>query len=418
MKRSTLALAAGLVFALAAACGSSSATDPGASSSGGPAPGNDVDGGSTGDDGGSPPIVDDGGSGTDGGGGGTDAGADATVEAGAPAVRYIGRFDFADAQNPKTSWPGARIVARFDGTGATATLSSTAGSEGGGGNWINVYVDGVAKPKVLVDGANVQVALATGLAAGAHTVEIEKRTEASWGTLTFHGFTFDGGGKLLPPPARAARRIEFLAESTIDGFGVDGDVNTTCMGGAPPEYDDARKSLAFYVTQALSAEHHLVAQSGKGLVKNEDPGDTTFYPALYGRTLAENPASSWDFTSWTPDVVVISLGGTDYAGGASAPAGFQAAYDALVTSIRTRHPNAHVFMTVWSQIKDTTRTSMKGVLDAIKASHAGDTKLHVFQFAEATYPTDETGCYEHANDAHHQETAAEIVPAIEAATGW
>ncbi len=418
MTRSILAAACALVLAVAA-CGSSSSDGAGQSSSGSPVPGGDVDSGTTSADAGNHPGAD--GGGTDDGGNaeaGSDGGGDATVDAGTPAVEYIGRFDFADVQNPKTSWPGARILARFDGTGATATLSSTAGSEGGGGNWINVYVDGVAKPKVLVDGTNVQVTLATGLAAGTHVVEIEKRTEASWGTLTFHGFTFDGGGQLLPPPARATRRIEFLAESTIDGFGVDGDVNTTCMGGAPAELNDARKSMAFYAAKALSAEHHLVAQSGKGLVKNEDPGDTTYYPALYGRTLAEDPASSWDFTTWTPDVVVISLGGTDYAGGASPPGGFQAAYDALVTTIRTRHPGAHIFMTVWSQIKDATRTSMKGVLDAIKASHPADTKLHVFQFAEATYPTDETGCYEHANDAHHQETAAELVPAIKTATGW
>lgn len=413
MTRSIL-FVSGLVLALAVACGSSSSEGgEGASSSGG------TDGGAPD---GTTADTDGGGATTDGGAtdgsGSTDGSSDADAQPAVPAVQTIGRFDFTDAQNPKTSWPGARIIAQFDGTGVGVTLSSTAGSEGAAATWMNVYVDGAPKPKILVDGANKTFALASGLPAGTHTVEIEKRTEASWGTLTFHGFTFDGGGKLLPPPARAARRIEFLAESTIDGFGVDGDVATTCMGGAPAEYNDARKSMAFYTAKALSAEHHLVAQSGKGLVRNSDPGDTTYYPAIYGRTLAEDPASTWNFASWTPDVVVISLGGADYDGGDTTPNGFQAAYDGLVTSIRTRYPNAHVFMTVWSQIKDPARPAMKGVLDAIKAAHAADTKLHVFQLTEATYPVDETGCYEHATDAHHQETAAELVPVIKAATGW
>lgn len=417
MNRSILAAACSVVLAVAAACGSSSTDGAGGSSSGSVPQdaGNGPEGSTPETDAGSDAAAD-GANTTDSGS--TDGGTDAEADAGAPAVQYIGRFDFTDAANPRTSWPGARIIARFSGTGVSASVSSAAGSEGTSATWMNVFVDGVAKPKVLVDGPNVPVVLATGLAAGTHTIEIEKRTEASWGTLTFHGFTFEAGGQLLPPPARAARRIEFLAESTIDGFGVDGDVNTTCMGGAPPEFDDARKSMAFYVMKALSAEHHLVAQSGKGIVQNNDPGDTTHFPAMYGRTLAEDAASTWSFASWTPDVVVISLGGADYGGGSTTPAGFQAAYDALVTSIRARHPNAHIFMTVWSQIKDTTRTTMKGVLDSIKAAHPGDAKLHVFQFAEATYPTDETGCYEHANDAHHQETAAELVPAIKTATGW
>lgn len=418
--KTALALASALVLAAFACGGADEASPAGGASSGMPASG-------------------DAGAAADAGGGGGDADAssedassedaaadaqadgatppDAGPDAAAPAVAYVGRFDFSDPQSPRTSWPGARIVARFTGTGVSATFSSASGGDGNA-TWLNVLVDGAPQAKRLVSGTNVALVLASGLAAGPHTIEVEKRTEASWGALTFHGFTFDGPGQLLPPPARPTRRIEFLAESTIDGFGVEGDVNTTCMGDAPPEFNDARKSTAHYTATALSAEHHLVAQSGKGLVKNEDGADTTYFPAIYGRTLAEDAAKAWDFTAWTPDVVVISLGGTDYAGGASPPGGFATAYDGLVTQIRARHPNAHIFMTVWSQIKDATRTSLGGVLDGIAAAHPTDTKLHVFQFTEATYPTDETGCYEHANDAHHQEAAAELVAAIKTATGW
>jgi hypothetical protein len=94
-----------------------------------------------------------------------------------------------------------------------------------------------------------------------------------------------------------------------------------------------------------------------------------------------------------------------------------------VTSIRERHSNAHVFMTIWSQIKDLDppgfrqRSTPKAVLAEIKTAHASDARLHVFQWKEADYPIDETGCAEHANEAHGKEVAQESVPAIKAATG-
>ena len=69
-------------------------------------------------------------------------------------------------------------------------------------------------------------------------------------------------------------------------------------------------------------------------------------------------------------------------GGTVVPDGFQAAYDALLVSVRGRYPNAYVFITIWSQTKDTTRTALKGVLDAILAAHAADTKNHIHSFSE------------------------------------
>jgi hypothetical protein len=253
-------------------------------------------------------------------------------------------------------------------------------------------------------------------------VELEKRTEANLGSVTFEGFTFTGGTGLLPPPTRATRRIEFLADSTIDGYGIDGDVNTTCAGGDPPELNDVHKSTSVKTAEALSAEAYVLAYSGKGIVLNEDGDTPDKYPDIYGRTLPEDPASTWDFSSWTPDVVVISLGGTDVSGD-TAPAGFREKYDAFVTQIRGRYPNAHIYMTVWSQIKDlgvgqNLRTALTTALDAIKSAHAADARLHVFAFREANYPEDETGCDEHANDAHATETAGEIAAAIKADLAW
>jgi hypothetical protein len=378
-----------------------------------------------------PPVRDSGPSSSSSSGsssGGTDAtlpGDDGAVEAEAPGVRLIGRFDMTNVNAPKTAWPGARIVARFEGTGVKATLTHVDGTEGGP-TWMNVVVDGVVKTPIEVTGASQQFTLASGLTAGtAHVVELQKRTEANVGTVTFEGFTFDAGGKLLPPPPRATRRIEFLTDSTIDGYGVDGTVGdvATCdkdgADGAPVQFNDPRKSTAFLTAESLSAEHHLLAYSGKGLVRNEDGTTTELFGAIFPRTLPDTNTSAWAFAAWEPDVVVVSLGGSDCAPGA-APSGLQAAFAALLADIRAKHgAGPRVVFVVWSQLKDYDAVTVRtDVTAAIDGAIAGDAKASRFSLPEAIYPDDETGCHYHANAAHHQAMATLLAAELKSKMGW
>lgn len=334
-----------------------------------------------------------------------------------PAVQFIGRFD---ATRTKTAWPGGRIVARFTGTTAKATLSQVNGLSGGN-SWLNVLVDGQVTKKVEVLGTSQKVTLAENLTPGIHVVELEKRTEPNVGTLVFEGFDF-GDGELLAPPPRKSRRIEFLSDSTIDGFGVDGVFGVTCNDGAPVALANVRKSAAFVTASLLDAESHVIASSGRGIVRNETGAIGDTFPEVYVRTLPDIAGDTWDFSSWTPDAVVISLGGTDIGPG-NLPNGFQSDYDALITSIRGRHPNAHIYMTIWSQIKDlgegaNYRTMLRTALDGIKTAHPNDPKLHVFAWNEADHARDETGCAFHANEGHGIATAHELAPVIASDLGW
>jgi hypothetical protein len=351
--------------------------------------------------------------------GGADAEDDAPIDPGPPAEQYIGRFGVSDPGGlPLAAWPGVRAVARFDGTQVSVRLGQTDGFSGGP-SWFEVFVDGARKAPFSVAGSVEDHELASGLAPGAHTVEIVKRTEANLGAVEFGGFTFTGGTGLLSPPLRPSRRIEFLSDSTIDGFGVEG--TYPCAGGGPPQFNNATKSTAYYAAKALKAEHFLLSYSGKGLTKNQDPGDLDFYRGLYAKTIPDDPVSSWAFASWTPDAVVISLGGTDYDGANGTPPGFEAAYGDLVDDIRGKYAGAHVYMTIWAQIKDDgvndSRTHMKTALDSVIAGRAADTKLHVFVFPESD-PALETGCYAHGSDALHQAAAAQLVTKLKADLGW
>jgi len=362
----------------------------------------------------------------DGGAGEVDGGEDA----GPPAVQLVGRIDESDPLGPRLAWPGTRVRARFHGTDATVKLSRTFAGFQGGPTWFNVIVDGVVGTPFSVSAGGEDHVLAAGLPAGVHTVEIEKRTEANHGTVRFEGFTFAGGSGLLAPPPRPVHRIEWISESTIDGFGVEGDRNVTCIGTAPPQYDNVRKSLATYTAEALGAESHVTAYSGKGIADTNSglANDPLTMPLLWTRALPDPGAGvAWDFAKWTPEVVVVSLGGVDFRNGVSGAAGdFQAKYEAFVADIRARYGAAPwVYLVVWSQIKNNggnanVRTALGGFIDGVVAARAalGDAKVKKLVFPEANVNADETGCYYHANAAHHQAMATLLVADIKAVTGW
>ncbi|MBX3190002.1 MAG: hypothetical protein KF819_23455 [Labilithrix sp.] len=359
---------------------------------------------------------------------GTDA--DAGQDAGPPAVQLIGRFDTTDPAMPATAWPGGRIVARFNGTSATLTLTQTFDGFSGGPSWFNVIVDGTPQAPFSIDAAGSPIDhVVDGLAAGDHTIEFEKRTEAKNGTVKLVGLTFAGGTGLLPPPLRKNRRIEFIGESTIDGFGVEGTAATCGASAAPHEFDNVRKSITHFTATSLAAEAHVLGYSGKGVAINSFALDLDVMPILFGRALPimmGGGGTPWTFANWTPDVVVISLGGVDYLNGVSAaPANFRTKYGEFIANIRTQYgASTHIFLTVWSQVKDlggdfNQRTALTADLDALVTARqgVGDNKVYRYQFPVAAM-TDETGCLSHANEAHHQAMANLLVTEIKSKTGW
>lgn len=435
MKRQLACVAASSALLLSLyACSSDS--DGGGAADAGADPG---EGGSRGGDG--APLPDgalaDGQVISDGGGDSAlaDARIDAPVDAGPPAVRFIGRFDTAPAAGPKVAYPGASIVARFMGTEVKATFEDVAlfSPETGANRW-EVSIDGTPTTTLQLDRTQpTTYTLATALPNAAHTVELYKLTEGSVGTSQFEGFDFSGG-TLLPPPLPATRHLQFLGDSASNGYGIEG--VAPCSFTAATENE--RKAYPALTAKDLLADHHSVIASGKGIVQNytRPPVDTDFFGVIYQRTnvatfVGVTPSALWDYTRYSPDVVWITLGGNDYdkptpdPTGAPALATFQAKYEELVATVRTQHPSAHVFCAVAPSLNDTypagynaysnVKAGVKGVVAA--RAGAGDTKVYFFEFTRSA-AGDLTGCGAHPNTAKHRAMADEAIVAIKARTGW
>lgn len=364
---------------------------------------------------------------------GSEAGGAPHEPMGAPAVQLIGRFDVRDEAGPLCAWPGCRIIARFQGSSVSVRLNEIDESwmEGAPSEW-DVAIDGVWQSKlVTVPGEKVYVIKAD-LPTGEHVIELFKRSEAQNGTTQFLGFDF-GAGSLLAPPPRKARRLEIIGDSAAAGFGVEGvGLGPDCPGPDwAAKWQNFRRSLGVRLGEGLDAEVVGTVYSGKGMAKNIWHPDKETMPVIFSRSNPNDPTTSWDFSSYVPHVVVIMIGGNDFAVGQPTDEGpatveaFTAAYEAFVVTLRDRYPEAHVFLVTSPSVTDaepagrSSRTNvMAGIANVIsRRNGAGDTRVHAIAPPVAD-ASELTGCNGHGSPEFHRRVANDLTPTIQAKTGW
>ncbi len=214
-------------------------------------------------------------------------------------LHYTGRIDLSNADTPSISWPGSSVTGNFTGTYLSVTLVDQFG-----GNYFNVFIDHDLTHPIIVKaekGEKIYV-LADNLAAGKHSFLLTKRTEGEDGATTIKEFSLADGAGLLSPPVRLKRKIEFFGDSITSGMGNES------PDGAPDNLAKDKNNFMAYsaiTARNLNAEMHITSQSGIGVMVSWFPFIMPqFYDQLnaYGRN-----DTKWDFSSWTPDVVVINL---------------------------------------------------------------------------------------------------------------
>ncbi len=340
-----------------------------------------------------------------------------------PEVQFIGRFDFSDPAGPKFSWAGSTLIARFYGTAMNVRLRETSGSNDESGkqhrNHYQVWVDGVPT-EVLVALPNKEVyPVARGLSLGEHTVMLTKRTEPLVGEGQFLGVEFPNGGQLLPPPARPALRMEFIGDSILTGYGVEGPDRFCSFSAETENHGAAYGALA---ARMLGAEQVTVAWSGAGIWRNYDGTFEETLPDMY--PLARSPANvPWDFSKWTPHIVAVHLGTNDFARVGVDRKAFVSAYLKFLDQIRSNYPDAEIFLLIGPMLTDNfpegqasltlARTYLNEIVDTARAT--GDEQLYLIEFEEQ----DESyGCDWHPNKSRQATMANTLVNEIRKRVSW
>jgi lysophospholipase L1-like esterase len=363
------------------------------------------------------------------------SGEDASTDGGL-GVQLIGRFDTRDPLGPTCAWPGCRILARFEGTSVSVDLEELEESwmDGAPSEW-DVAIDHVWKDKLVMTPGMKTYPLASGLAAGPHEVELYKRSEAQNGITRFSKLDF-GDGKLLEPPPRSSRRIEIIGDSSAAGLGVEGIgfPDNDCPGiDYAAKWQNFRASFGALLGTQLDAEVQGTVFSGKGLVKNIWRPDEEPLPLLFPRTNPIDPTSTHDFV-WKPDVVVVMIGGNDFAvgepdendgKGPATAAEFLSAYRTFVGTLRGHYPLAHLFLTVSPSVSDddppgrSTRTNISNAVTTLAAEANGKSDARVYAFAPNVALAEElTACGGHGSPVFHTRVAGELAVIVKQKTGW
>ncbi|MFZ6029421.1 MAG: GDSL-type esterase/lipase family protein, partial [Chloroflexota bacterium] len=323
---------------------------------------------------------------------------------------YVGRFTSGDPAGPRSAWSATTIKANFTGTGISAGLYSS------GDNWYNVIIDGIVMAPVHIpSGTSGPVTLASGLAAGNHSLEFVRRTEAWVGDVQFSGFTATGG-QLLAAPTPAARRIEFIGDSITAGYGNEGDSQYQSF---TTQNENAYLAYGPVTARALGADQFTIAWSGKGVIRNYGGDTTDVLPSIYRRILPYDTATLWDAGQWIPHVVVINLGTNDFSVGVPDETAFTTAYIDFVAQIRSQYPAAHIYCALGPMLSGSNLISARDYITTVvdHFTATGDTAVHFIEF-----PTQDglLGYGEdwHPSVAQHAAMATQLINRLKADLGW
>jgi hypothetical protein len=380
--------------------GASGATSTTASSGGsGGAGGASSDGsaGSAGDGGGGAP-------GKDGSGG------DTTVVA--AGVRWIGRVDTSDASAPRFSWTGSGFAAQFSGTSVGVDLKND------DAYFFQVVIDGKKAERFKASKGRAIRTVASGLAAGTHSLELYREIEATYGTSQFFGIT---EATLQAPPPSRGRVLEFVGDSITAGYGNLGTEPHPNYGNPSPctfsfDTESGYMSYGAVTARAVGADASIVAVSGWGVYRSGSGNLNDVLPKVYDRALGMNASSVWDFRV-KPQAVVVNLGTNDFGLGDPGDP-YVMALGTFADTVRSRYPAAWIFFAVGTMYSAVQHGKALSYAQSVVNARGGDNGKVAAVDLGSQDALQGTGCDWHPSAAEDQRMADILVPVLKQKLGW
>ena len=261
-------------------------------------------------------------------------------------IAYTGRLGMQRPDAAELYWSGTSVKINFEGTSVKVLLQDESGD-----NYYNVIIDGDSLHLLRPDTTRRAYTLTSNLPDGKHTVELFKRTEYDRGKTLFYGFDLGNGTDLLPPPPPEVRKIEFYGNSITAGYAVE---DTSGKDSPDSTYTNGYLSYAALTARHFNAAYTCICKSGIGIMVSWFP---TVMPEIYDRLDPSAPNSTWNFTKYTPDIVVINLLQNDswivnmpdnaefkrvFGTTPPRPEVIVEAYRRFVASIRQKYPEAQI----------------------------------------------------------------------------
>lgn len=128
-----------------------------------------------------------------------------------------------------------------------------------------------------------------------------------------------------------------------------------------------------------------------------------------------NDDIEYDFSSWTPDLVVINLGTNDTGAQGSTTAEFLSGARKWINFIREKYPNAKILWAYGVMNQD----NVQRIQDTVKYfNDNGDKNIYFKELTLMNGAVDGVGGGGHPTVATHKKTADELEPVIKQIMGW
>ena len=215
-------------------------------------------------------------------------------------ILYTGRIDFNDT-TAKIYWQGSSVKLNFKGNNLKILMQDEYGK-----NYYNIILDNDSIILFHPDSTKKWYPIISNIKDGKHSLEIFKRTEWTNGSTCIYGFKTGENTKLLSPPTRSEKTIEFFGNSITAGYAIE-DTIADCPDST---LSNNYLSYAALTARHFNANYYNTSRSGIGITASWFP---MIMDEMYYRLNPEDSTSYWDFTKVQANIVVINLFQNDYA---------------------------------------------------------------------------------------------------------
>lgn len=326
---------------------------------------------------------------------------------------YSGRINDWNKQEPEMVNPCSSVAFRVTGSVIRVVIKN---QRSYWNNYLGYIIDGKQGKVLLPESGTTLLTLEEGLEDKEHEVLIFKRMD-SCHIITLYGIVVSENAILGQPQERPTRRIEVYGDSVSAGEVSEA---VEYVGQCDPEhngeYSNSYYSYAWMTARKLNAEIHDIAQGGIALLDktgwfagpNYVGMESAFDKIRYSPELPG--LMSWDFSRWTPHVVIVAIGQND-----SHPVDYMKAnydsevskhwrrhYQMFIEKLRALYPKAYIVLTTtilghdesWDRAIDEVCQNMKDekVSHFLYSKNGCGTSGHI-RIPEAEKMSDELAAY-------------------------
>ncbi len=211
---------------------------------------------------------------------------------------YEGRVDHSYPDSPIFYWSGNSATIGFSGKKLSVILDDESGD-----NYFDIIIDhdGADRYAIACQKGKHIYSIPISLTNSKHTVQIFRRTDPTWSGTKFDGIEIAQKDSVFNPDIHHKLKIAYYGDSITAGYGV---LSITRQKEGSDSLMDNYAAYDAIAARHFNADYHNISRSGIGIIKSWFP---LIMPQMYNRLNPGNSQSRWNFSKWTPDIVVINL---------------------------------------------------------------------------------------------------------------